>query len=333
MNTESFIQNKARLKEKIKVEPFLSFGNKEKIFVKGRVITSYKQKRPKSSISWFKNILATIRRYSVKSIPEALVEIHFHGHRFEVRTDENGVFEKHIEVENPYLENPEFVNFKVLEPLGKNKSTLASKEVLRIESNSGIISDIDDTILISHSTDIGKKFWLSISKNAYTRRPLPGVSDFYNELTHQREVPIFYVSSSDWSLFDLIRDFMLFRNIPLGPTLLKDKHINLKNIWKSGGGNHDHKLEKILFLFELYPKMKFFLIGDSGQHDPEIYANVIKKYPDRVQAVFIRLIGQLGIKRKESIEQSVGMKKFFFVESSDQALEIARKNQFIKIRK
>lgn len=329
MNTETFIQNKARLKEKIKVEPFLSFGNKERIFVKGRVITSYKQKRPMSRNSWFKNILATIRRYSVKSIPDALVEIQFHGHRFEVRTDEDGVFEKQIEVENPYLDKPELVNFKVLEPLGKNKSTWASKEVLRIENSIGIISDIDDTILISHSTDIGKKFWLSISKNAYTRRPLPGVSDFYNELTHQRQDPIFYVSSSDWSLFDLIRDFMRFRNIPKGPTLLKDKHINLKNIWKSGGGNHDHKLEKIQFLFDLYPKMKFFLIGDSGQHDPEIYAKVINKYPDRVHAVFIRLIDKLEDERKEKIEKEVGMEKFFFVDSSDQALELARKNQFI----
>ncbi len=318
-----------RLRQKIKVEPFLAFGNKEGIFVKGRVITSYKQKRPMSRNSWFKNILATIRRYSVKSISDALVEIHFHSQRFEVRTDKDGVFEKQIEVENPYLDKSESVNFKVIEPLGKNKSTWASKKVLRFESSNGIISDIDDTILISHSTDIGKKLWLSISKNAYTRRPLPGVSDFYHELTCQRQDPIFYVSSSDWSLFDLIRDFMRFRNIPMGPTLLKDKHINLKNIWKSGSGNHNHKLEKIHFLFTLYPKMKFFLIGDSGQHDPEIYAQIIKKYPGRVHAVFIRLIGQLDPKRREEIESEVGMEKFFFVESSEQALELARKNEFI----
>jgi phosphatidate phosphatase APP1 len=329
MITDTVIPNKVRLKEKIKVEPFLSFGNKDRIYVKGRVITSYKKKRPMSSNSWIKNILAAIRRYSVKSIPNALVEIHFHEHRFEVRTDEDGVFERQIEVENPCLDKLEFVNFKVLEPTGKNKSTWASREVLRFDSKIGVISDIDDTILISHSTELGKKLWLSISKNAYTRRPLPGVSDFYKELTHHKEDPIFYVSSSDWSLYDLIRDFMRFRNIPMGPTLLKDKHINLKNIWKSGGGNHDHKLEKIQFLFNLYPKMKFFLIGDSGQHDPEIYTEVIKKFPDRVKGVFIRLIDQLDPKRREWIESEVGMEKFFFVEKSDQALELARKNQFI----
>lgn len=329
MSTETFVQKKVSLKEKIKVEPFLSFGNRESIFVKGRVITAYKKKRPMSSNSWFKNILAAIRRYSVKSIPDALVEIHFHGQRFEVRTDEDGVFERQIEVENPYLDKLEFVNFKVLEPTGKNKSTWASREVLRFDREVGVISDIDDTILISHSTELGKKLWLSISKNAYTRRPLPGVSDFYKELTHHKEDPIFYVSSSDWSLFDLVRDFMRFRNIPMGPTLLKDKHINLKNIWKSGGGNHDHKLEKIQFLFNLYPKMKFFLIGDSGQHDPEIYAKVIKKYPDRVKGVFIRLIDQLEPKRRELIESEVGMGKFFFVKTSEQALELARMNQFI----
>lgn len=317
-------------KDKIRVEPFLSFGNDEEIFVKGRVITSYLQKRPTSKNSWLKNIVAAIRRYSVKAIPDALVEIQFQEKKYQVRTDEDGVFEKQIEAKNPsQKEGSEKVDFKILEPVGKFNSITVSREVQRFNEPRGVISDIDDTILISHSTDLGKKFWLSISKNAYTRRPLPGVSEFYKELTNHKEIPIFYVSSSDWSIYDLIRDFMHFRHIPLGPTLLKDKHINLKSVWRSGGGNHNHKLDKIEFLFRLYPQMKFFLIGDSGQHDPEIYTEIMKKFPDRVIAVFIRLVRELESERKEKLESQVSLDKFYFIESSDQALEIAKQNQFI----
>jgi phosphatidate phosphatase APP1 len=330
MITEIVPQKQISSKDKIRVEPFLAFGNKQQVFVKGRVVTSYSRKKPTSRNSWIKNILATIRRYSVKSIPEALVEIQFHDKNLKVRTDEDGVFEKQIEVENPNLEIPEHVNLRVLEPIEKNKPVWVSKNVQRFDEEEGVISDIDDTIIISHATDLGKKFWLSISKNAYTRRPLPGVSDFYKELTGNGERPLFYVSSSDWSMYDLIRDFMRFRHIPKGPTLLKDKHLNLKNIWKSGGGDHSHKLDKIIFLFNLYPQMRFFLIGDSGQHDPEIYAEVIKRFPGRVIAVFIRIVGDLELDRKAKLDAEVGMEKFFFVETSEQAMELANKHQFIK---
>lgn len=303
------------------VEPFLAFGNSEVVFLKGRVISAYTEKRPSSRNNWLKNILASIRRYSGSAIPLAKVEITFQEKSYVVSTDEDGVFELQIGECKPNDELSEVVVFKVLEPVSR-KSQVAHLEVVRYEGETGVISDIDDTIIISHSTDIGKKFWLSISKNAFTRRPLPGVSSFYKKITENGIIPIFYVSSSDWSLFDLIRDFLRFRHIPEGPILLKDKHINLKNIWKSGGGNHNHKFEKIELLFGLYPEMCFYLIGDSGQEDPEIYAEMIKKYPSRVKGVFIRLVGEISPERKEKLNHVISLGHFHFIENSDEAKQI-----------
>ncbi len=179
--------------------------------------------------------------------------------------------------------------------------------VLRYPSDHpvGIISDIDDTILISHATRTGKKFWLSVSKNAYTRRPFPRVSNFYKALWAGGANPLFYVSSSDWNLFDMIRDFMNYRKIPAGPLLLKDLHVDLKNIMKSGGGSHQHKIEKIQMLMNLYPGMKFILIGDSGQHDPEIYAEIIAEHPGRVIAVYIREIKPITQQRRKLLKAKI----------------------------
>ena len=307
--------------DKTIVEPFLAIGNNEVVFIKGRVISAYKEKRPSSRNGWLKNILAAIRRYSGSSVPNAKVEITFQERNYVVSTDEDGVFELQLGECKPNDELSEVVLFKVLEPASK-KSQAAHLDVLRYKGKTGIISDIDDTIIISHSTDIGKKFWLSISKNAFTRRPLPGVSEFYKKLTENGSKPIFYVSSSDWSLFDLIRDFLRYRHIPEGPILLKDKHINLKNIWRSGGGNHHHKFEKIELLFDLYPEMSFYLIGDSGQEDPEIYAEVIDKHPTRIKGVFIRLVDKFEQERKEKLKHIISLGQFHFIESSQEAIQI-----------
>lgn len=314
--------------DKIKVEPFLAFGNTTEVFFKGRVIKAYTQKRPSSRNNWLSNIISTVKRYSGSSVPNAKVEITFQEKSYSVSTDEDGVFELQIGDSQPIDGQHEMVVFKVLEPSTK-RSPLAHLEVVRYSGATGVISDIDDTILISHSTEIGKKFWLSISKNAYTRRPLPGVSKFYKKITEEGTIPIFYVSSSDWSLFDLIKDFLRFRHIPEGPILLKDRHINLKNIWKSGGGDHSHKLDKIERLMSMFPEMKFYLIGDSGQHDPEIYAQIIEDFPGRISDVFIRIVGKIDPKRIEHIKNKIDFDHFHFIKTSDEAIEIAEREEII----
>lgn len=314
--------------DKIIVEPFLAFGNDEEVFLKGRVIRAYREKRPSSRNNWVKNIFASIRRYSGSAVPSAKVEITYREKSYVILTDENGVFELQIGDSRPKAEFNEIVNFQVLEPANR-KSQIAHLEVIRYSGTVGVISDIDDTIIISHSTDIGKKFWLSVSKNAFTRRPLPGVSEFYKKLTDSGLTPIFYVSSSDWSLFDLIKDFLRYRHIPKGPILLKDKHINLRNVWKSGGGDHQHKFDKIELIFNMYPQMSFYLIGDSGQQDPEIYAEVFSNHPGRVKGVFIRLVGKLDEEREKKLSSLINMDHFHFVETSDEAIAIAEKEMII----
>jgi phosphatidate phosphatase APP1 len=305
----------------IQVEPFLAFGNGKEIFTKGRVISAYKQSLPSAKNNWLRNILASIRRYSVVGIPEVNVKISVGEHEYLAATNQDGVFEILIKDIDPEIQD---IFFRILSEdefsqIGKRKL-----KIDRIDSAVGVISDIDDTVLISHSTKIGKKFWLSISKNAYTRRPLPGVSEFYKKLTKEGEYPIFYVSSSDWSLFVMIKDFLFYRNIPLGPILLKDKQINLKNILKSGGGSHEHKKEKIFLLMRMFPTMAFYLIGDSGQHDPEIYEEILQEFPGRVKTIFIRIVNPSTQEnsRRDRFEK---IPNFHFIKNTDEAMEVARR--------
>ncbi len=51
---------------------------------------------------------------------------------------------------------------------------------------------------------------------------------------------------------------------------------------------HGHKFRKALRLLDEFPGLPFILIGDSGQEDPAIYADVVKQRPGRVRAIYIR---------------------------------------------
>jgi phosphatidate phosphatase APP1 len=162
----------------------------------------------------------------------------------------------------------------------------------------GIISDIDDTIIRSNATSIlamGKTVLLG---NARTRLPYPGVTEFYKALqlgrNGKRNNPFFYVSSSPWNLYDLLIDFMDHNDIPQGPLLLRD--FGLQN---DSFVNHDylsHKYKEIAQILETYPKLNFVLVGDSGEHDPPIYSEVVKKFPGRIIAIYIRDVTNIAKK-------------------------------------
>jgi phosphatidate phosphatase APP1 len=119
------------------------------------------------------------------------------------------------------------------------------------------------------------------------------VAAFYRALTESpkgSKRSVFYVSASEWNLYDLLVDFFAYRGIPRGPLLLSDTKLKLTRFWHSGK-RHNKKIDKIKNLFEFYAGSSFILIGDSGQKDPEIYLQILKMFPSRVKAIYIRYIG------------------------------------------
>ncbi|KAL0088171.1 hypothetical protein F4703DRAFT_1735241 [Phycomyces blakesleeanus] len=62
--------------------------------------------------------------------------------------------------------------------------------------------------------------------------------------------------------------------------------INTQDIIR--GKPMQHKLDVIPRIIQDFPKRKFILIGDSGEHDPEIYQEIYRQFPDQIIKVFIR---------------------------------------------
>jgi len=168
----------------------------------------------------------------------------------------------------------------------------ADHAILSMPTGAGyaIVSDMDDTVIHTGVTSILLMVKLTFLENAKTRKPLEGIAALYQAFQKGRgdvsRNPIFYVSSSPWNLYGLLVDFLRLNEIPAGPLLLRDLGVDrLKFIQEKG---HGHKQEKTLRLMDQFPHLPFILIGDSGQEDPSIYAEISQLRPGRVKAIYIR---------------------------------------------
>jgi phosphatidate phosphatase APP1 len=95
--------------------------------------------------------------------------------------------------------------------------------------------------------------------------------------------PVFYVSKSPWNLYVPLVEYIEVQGLPAGPLLLRDFGLRMKK---------NHKTEAIESILYTYPNLQFILIGDSGEQDPEIYAALVQRFPQRIRAIYVRSVNQ-----------------------------------------
>jgi phosphatidate phosphatase APP1 len=297
-----FLKQKAGWLGIPRIVPYRGYGSTDEIQLQGMVIEDKGLSKPMDREKTWQNILATLKRFSSDEIPGVKIRAEFLGLSAETETDENGFFTFRFDVkkikDTILADHWHPVDYELLDQVVEDQPQTRARGEVRIvspEESRIIVSDIDDTVLVSHSTQTLRKLRLMLFKNALTRTPFPGVANFYNALEMGPEkrsfYPFFYVSSSEWNLYDLLEDFFTHNDIPKGVFLLKKLEHSIYKFWKSGGGNHEHKYEKIKTLLKLFLHQKFILVGDSGQRDPLIYRRLADEFPGRIEAIYIRKVG------------------------------------------
>jgi len=63
------------------------------------------------------------------------------------------------------------------------------------------------------------------------------------------------------------------------------------------------KQDVIIEIIDHFPNRKFVLVGDSGERDPEVYANVAKQRQTQIAGVAIRRVSSR--KSKQKIESAL----------------------------
>lgn len=148
-----------------------------------------------------------------------------------------------------------------------------------------VISDVDDTVKISHVTDHKELMRYTFFLDFVTA---PGMQELYSEWAHEDDVMFHFVLSSPWHLYNPLVDFLRDNNYPFATITLNNirlKDSAIHNLFKKGTETKPKQIEPIL---KAYPKRKFILIGDSGEQDPEVYADIMRRYSTQVLRIYIR---------------------------------------------
>ena len=185
-----FLKQKAGWLDIPKILPYKGYGDATNIYLKGMVIEDKGLAKPQEKQSIYKNILATIKRFSSDEIPGVKVKAELLGKSLTTETDELGYFSFHFHFENKETEllakQWHSVHFELLDEIVEDQPHIYATEKVRIispEQPRIVVSDIDDTAMVSHSTQTLRKLRLMLLKDALSRNPFPGASKFYKALS------------------------------------------------------------------------------------------------------------------------------------------------------
>jgi len=147
-----------------------------------------------------------------------------------------------------------------------------------------IVSDIDDTIKRTQVRDRR-----AMLLNTFARRfeATPGMAGWYRALARTPGTRFHYLSASPIQLYPPLADFIREAGFPPG-----SMHLRESTTWRTlipgDDDSRSHKLGVIARLLADFPQRRFVLVGDSGEADPEIYAQVFRDNPGRIDSIVIR---------------------------------------------
>ncbi|PVW17145.1 App1 family protein [Marixanthomonas spongiae] len=335
-------------KDPLQIITFQSYGTDSHFYIRGRALEDENIDLSKNGL--FSLIKNTYKRFETDEIPFTKLKITLPNDSvYYTKTDKRGYFKfkENIrglaEMTNEEGWLPYEISFE--ETFSKRvinnnnrfpgkmliSSSWSSPQVKKTEF--GVISDIDDTILQTGVTSFLKLklIFNTFFRNAESRSPLQGASKFY-QLLHQGKTgkeanPLFYVSHSPWNLYRYLALFLKANNFPKGPILLRSFPTPFRRKEKE---EKPQKQQEILDILETYPKMSFILIGDSGEHDADIYIEIAQKFPKRIKAIYLRSVThKKKMARIRGLFSSFEITPVLLVSDSKEAIAHARSLGFI----
>lgn len=280
------VQNRLNRDTDVTIMPYVGYGNPHHVRLRGRVLENHRVEEAQDGDNALRNLRNIVRRFRSHELPHVELTITFAGQEQTVVTNDEGFFYAEFNLEEALDKSIYTAQFHYED---EEREAQAKSDVIITLSNAqfAVVSDMDDTVIRSNVPNRIKLVANTLFKNARTRLPFPGVAEFYRALqkgTQNTQNPIYYVSNSPYNLYDLLHEFFDVRGIPHGPIFLRDFGLTERYL----GAERSHKTVQISRLLELHPDLPFILIGDSGEHDPDIYAEVVKQYPNRILAIYIR---------------------------------------------
>lgn len=162
----------------------------------------------------------------------------------------------------------------------------ARVNIVSPDARLGIISDVDDTVMVTYLPRMFIAAWNTFVQHTTARKPVDGMPKLYRELLDRHpEMPTFYLSTGAWGSVPTLTKFLKTHGYPAGAMLMTDWGPTPTSMFRSGV---EHKRTQLRRLAIEFPNIEWFLIGDDGQHDPHVYSEFAREHPAHVRAITIR---------------------------------------------
>lgn len=276
----------------VSVKIYHGYGHAHNLVVYGHVFKYKAKTKQVFSNSFWINIIYLLKLFLVKPYPFVKVRLHFMEDVVNQTTEYDGFFKFEWAPGGNVPAGWHEVRVESLDESGKVIAESYGKVYVPHITQYAFVSDIDDTVMVSHSATIMRRLRELFIKNPHTRKTFKDAQTHYEYLalahtTADQPNPFFYVSSSEWNLYDYLVETFRFNKLPEGAFLLNQIKL-LSNLIKTGKTGHEGKLLRVMRILDAFPNQKFVFFGDNSQQDPEIYTTIATKYPQNIEAIYIR---------------------------------------------
>lgn len=220
------------------------------------------------------------RSFATAPVAEAVVDVEIAGRVHRVRTDRGGYVDAvvHCDLEPGRHE--------IRMSVEGSEAVPAPVVVVGPGTEHGLVSDIDDTVMVTSLPRPLIAAWNTFVLHEQARNVVPGMAPLYREIVvRQPDTPVVYLSTGAFNVAPTLARFLERHGYPEGPMLLTDWGPTNTGWFRSG---REHKRAALRRLARELPHVRWLLVGDDGQHDPEIYAEFAREHPDKVRGIAIR---------------------------------------------
>ena len=262
------------------IEPYTGYATPETLVARGRILTHLRRHSPNPQQGWLTNLMQMAALFLTDEVSG--VDVRARGGAARAVSDEEGYFTLVLPRDGEGASGWTEVDARI-----EGSAERAALPVLvpRAGARVGVISDIDDTVMETGAYSLARNLWTSLTGNALTRRVFPDSIALLRALSEGGRNPVFYVSSSPWNLHRFLEAVFERRGVVPGPMFLRDLGVSER---RTDGPHGGHKGAAIDVLMAANPDLPFWLLGDTGQHDAEIYLDAARRYPGRVDRVALR---------------------------------------------
>lgn len=266
---------------------YFAFGSNGCAIVEGRVIDFQLERQIDVADRSIANLRRSLRLVFNKERAHREVRVWMTNHEWHTVTDAEGYFR--IEATNLAALEPGW--HRIHADCGDATDEIGLLMVPP-RNTRGLISDIDDTLLVSQVSSKRKLLFNTLLRNPLQRTVVTGIRELYASFAAHNPLPacapLFYLSATPRQLHLPLQTILDHNHLP--PGVLITKRVTNDASSEPVRNQFAYKLAKVEQILTLVKHVKFTLVGDDSEHDPEVFEELKRRHPDRIEAIWMRQV-------------------------------------------